>query len=225
LYEIKTTAFLFARALNRTGEFRLASNIDGAGAFDELAFRYRLRETDVWKTCFIQLKYEADGGTVRRSSLTQMSGCFSLLKYFKSFCEIKNKAATDPNLKNCGPFDDFGFVIYTNERMKSKSLFQGGDSDPVSILSSGTDYGKYITFVENIDTDIFGFFEELSRYHKLITEVDSLLTGGTCVEDIILKIGTFQSLNSNRVIGKAEQSEIKPKQKLRNQAYGGRIKI
>ena len=38
-YEIKTAAFLFARALNKTEDFRLASNVDGAGAFDDLVFR------------------------------------------------------------------------------------------------------------------------------------------------------------------------------------------
>jgi hypothetical protein len=84
LYEVKMAAFLFARALNKTEEFRLGSNVDGAGAFDDLVFRYRLRETDVWKTCFIQLKHKKIGGTIPRSNLTQMSGDFSLLKYFKS---------------------------------------------------------------------------------------------------------------------------------------------
>ena len=74
-------AFLFARALNRTEDFRLASNVDGAGAFDDLVFRYRLRETGVWKTCFIQLKHMKIGGTIPRSSLTQMSRDFSLFKY------------------------------------------------------------------------------------------------------------------------------------------------
>jgi hypothetical protein len=49
LYEVKMAAFLFARALNKTEEFQLASNVEGAGAFDDLVFRYRLRETDVWK--------------------------------------------------------------------------------------------------------------------------------------------------------------------------------
>jgi len=170
----------------------------------------------VWKTCFIQVKHKdiggtkhkGIGGTIQRSSLTQMSGDFSLLKYFKSFCEIKCNAATDCNLKQCGPFVDFEFVIYTNGKMKGKSPSQGsesppqrGDSEPLSILSSGTDCEKYITFVEHTDTDIFSFFEELSRYHKLITELDSLLKGGTFVDkDIILKIDEFQcSVNSKEI--------------------------
>ena len=71
-------SFLFARALHKTEGFRLASNVDGTGAFDDLIFRYRLREPDVWKICFIQLKHKKKRGTIQSSSLTPMSGDFSL---------------------------------------------------------------------------------------------------------------------------------------------------
>ena len=98
-YEFKMAAFLFARALHKTEEFYLASNMDGAGAFDDLVFRYRLREPDVWKTCFIQLKHKKVDSKIKLSSLTQITGDFSLFKYFESYCEIKSKASTDPNLK------------------------------------------------------------------------------------------------------------------------------
>jgi hypothetical protein len=73
-----------------------------------------------------------------------MSG--DLLKYFKSICGIKNNAATDRNLKQCGPFDEFEFVIYNNQKLKSKSPTQESesphhivDSESLSILISGTD--------------------------------------------------------------------------------------
>jgi len=197
-------AFLFARALYRTEEFSLASNVDGAGAFDDLVFRYRLRESDVWKTCFIQLKHKKNGGTIQRSSLIQMSGDFSLFKYFMSFCVIKKKAATDRNLKQCGPFIDFEFVIYTNAKIENKSTLQGGDSDPLSILSSGTDYGKYIAFDKDNDKDIFGFFEDLSRYHKLFIELDSLLKNGgevnKGIKETITKILNLKP--NNEILGK-----------------------
>jgi hypothetical protein len=39
MYEFKMAAFLFARVLNKTEEFRLASNVDRAEAFDDLVFR------------------------------------------------------------------------------------------------------------------------------------------------------------------------------------------
>jgi len=168
-------AFLFARAVHKTEEFYLASNVDGAEAFDDLVFRYKLREPDVWKTCFIQLKHKKNGGTIQRSSLTNMSGDFSLFKYFGSYCEIKGKASTDRNLKQCGPFDDFEFVIYTNARMEGNSALLGGDCDPVSILSSGTNCRKYITFDETVDTDILEFFNELSRYAEGILQLECLM--------------------------------------------------
>ena len=184
--------FLFARALNKTEEFRLASNVDGAGAFDDLVFRYRLREPDVWKTCFIQLKHKDNERTILRSSLTQISGDFSLLKYYKSYCEIKNNSTTHHNLKQCGPFGDFEFVIYTNINIESKSPPQGsesppqrsesppqgGDSDPLSILSSRTEKGKYITFDEKHDTDIFEFFKELSQHQEHFKGIAGPVEGG-----------------------------------------------
>jgi hypothetical protein len=167
-------AFLFARGLNRTEEFRLASNLDGAGVFDDLVFKYRLKERDVWKTCFIQLKHKKNGGKIKRSCLKQISGDFSLFKYFQSYCEIKKNAATNPNLKKCGLFDDFEFVIYTNGSMKSNSQLQGGISDPLSILSSEEDSGKYLTFNKNQDKDIFEFFEKISKVYEGIRKKGKL---------------------------------------------------
>jgi hypothetical protein len=210
LYGVKMAAFLFARGLNRTEEFRLTSNVDGAGAFDDLVFRYKLRETDVWKTCFIHLKHKKNGGTIQRSSLTQMSGDFSLLECFKSYSEIKNNAATDPNLKQCGRFDDFEFVIYTNGKMEGVSPFQFGDSDPLGILSSRTDYGNYVTFDETRDKDIFGFFEELSRCHDLIRELESLLESRALVDKDINEI-IQNSLNNNTIFGNLNSLKSKKK--------------
>jgi len=175
MYGVKMAAFLFARALHKTEDFQLASNVDGAGAFDDLVFRYRLREPAVWKTCFVQLKHRRSDSTIKRSSLTQMSGDFSLFKYFASYCQIKSKASTDPKLKHCGPFDDFQFVIYTNARMEGNSALHGGDSDPVSILSSVKDNWQYITFDETVDTDILEFFKELSRYAEGILQLECLV--------------------------------------------------
>jgi ankyrin repeat protein len=160
-------AFLFARALNKTEEFHLASNVDGVGAFDDLVLKYRLRDTDIWKTCLIQFKHKKKRGTLQRCSLTEMSGDFSLLKYFTSYCQIERESCIEGNLKFCGPFSTFEFIIYTNARMKSNSSLQGGDSDPLSILSSGLNYGKYITFDETYDRDIYEFFKGLSRDHCL----------------------------------------------------------
>jgi hypothetical protein len=82
-YEIKMAAFLFTRSLQKTEEFRLASNVDGFEAFDDMVLRYRLREPEVWKTCFIQLKHKKTDSSIPFSSLVNISGEFSLFKYFE----------------------------------------------------------------------------------------------------------------------------------------------
>ncbi|KDR20043.1 Serine/threonine-protein phosphatase 6 regulatory ankyrin repeat subunit B [Zootermopsis nevadensis] len=41
LYGIRLASFLFARGLSKTEEFHLASNVDGAGALDDVVFKYR----------------------------------------------------------------------------------------------------------------------------------------------------------------------------------------
>jgi len=46
--------------------------------------------------------------------------------------------------------------------MEGISPLQGGNSDPSSILSSGTNYGKYVTFDETVETNILEFFKELA---------------------------------------------------------------
>ena len=187
MYEIKMAAFLFARALHKTGKFRLASSVDDLGASDDLLFRCRLKEPEVWKTCIIQLYHKKDGGTIPYSDLISMSRKFSLLKYFQSYCQIKSKASTHPNLKHCGSFDDFEFVIYTNGGMGNNSALQD-DSGPLSILSSGTDCRKYITFDKVVDKEMLTFFKELSEYRDFLLEQNKLFARGTEIDQNIEKL-------------------------------------
>jgi len=114
-----------------------------------------------------------------------MYGDFSLFQNFKSYCEIKRKSTIRSNLKQWGTFGDFEFIIYTNQKMWGNFPLQGGDTDPLSILSSGTDCGKYITFDETFYKDIFGFFEELSGYHKHIRELEDHLKERNSVHNSI----------------------------------------
>ena len=190
LYEIKTAAFLFARALNRTQEFRLASNLEGAEAFDDLVFRYRLREPDVWKTCFIQLKHKKTGHIFKRSSLRKKFEELNLLHFFNSYCKIKKNAATEHNLKQCGQFLDFEFVIYTNGEMGGKSTYKENESDPLSILSSGKDKGKYITFDEKSENDrnFFEYFEKFSQNKGTLIELNSVLNSRDNTDEEIQKV-------------------------------------
>jgi predicted DNA-binding protein YlxM (UPF0122 family) len=59
--------------------------------------------------------------------------------------------------------------------MEGNSALQGGDYGPGSILSSRTNYGKYITFDETVDKSILEFFKELSRYAEGILQLECLI--------------------------------------------------
>jgi len=183
-------AFLFARALNETEEFKLASNVDGAGNFDDLVFRYRLKETCVCKTCFIQLKHRKTGHKFKRSCLKNNDEKLNLLHFFKSYCKIKKNAATERNLSQYGQFVDSEFVIYTNGKMGGKSTYKGDESDPLSILSSGKDKGKYITFDEKSENDrnFFEYFEKFSQNKGTLIELNSVLNSRDNTDEEIQKV-------------------------------------
>jgi hypothetical protein len=130
-----------------------------------------------------------------------MSGEFSLLRYFVSYCQIKSKPSTEQNLKHCGQFDDFEFVIYTSATIQNNSSLGSANSEHLSILSSGTNGGKYITFDEAVDTEVFKFFEELSKYQDLIVELNNLIARGTFVgTEIEQRINSFQDAVTSKMI-------------------------
>ena len=198
LYEISLAAFLYARALHWTEEFSLASNMEGVGALDDLVFKYKLRNSNVCKTCFIQLKHKKNRGVIEKSSLTQMDGDFSLFKYFQSYCQIK--ASAEGNLKQCGKFDEYEFIIYTNAKLKGDYTLKEDNSDPVSILSSEKGNCKYITF-ENHDKDISEFFEELEQYANCILKLENSIKDQGLEEDQVEKeIEVFQRMFNRQVI-------------------------
>jgi hypothetical protein len=64
----------------------------------------------------------------------------------------------------------------------------------VSILSSGSNHGEYITFDKKSDPDIFDFFKELSRYYKSISDLQN--------KDIKQEIENINSTFTNSVIRK-----------------------
>jgi hypothetical protein len=94
--------------------------------------------------------------------------------------------------------------------MESNSPLKGGESDPLNIMCSGTDYGKYITFDETSDKDIFGFFEELSRCLNLIRELGNLLESLALVDKEINEI-IQNSLSDNTMFGNRYSQKSKKK--------------
>ncbi|KAJ4448681.1 hypothetical protein ANN_00071, partial [Periplaneta americana] len=112
MYEVKLSGLLFLRAVNEGQDFRIASNMEAGGKFDDIVFSFG------GNTTFVQLKHKTGKRqTVTERKLTEEVGDFSIPMYYKSYCELKNKWGQHPDLQHWGPFRDVRFVVYTNAAM------------------------------------------------------------------------------------------------------------
>ncbi|XP_069699636.1 uncharacterized protein [Periplaneta americana] len=112
MYEVKLSGLLFLRGVNEGQDFRIASNMEAGGKFDDIVFSFG------GTTTFVQLKHKAGTcQTVTERKLAAEKGDFSIPMYYKSYCELKNKWGQHPDLQHWGPFRDVRFVVYTNAAM------------------------------------------------------------------------------------------------------------
>lgn len=164
LYEIKMVALLFVRALNRAEDFYLASNMKAADKFDDIVFKLQN------KTAFIQLKYRTKANIknieIGKESLLKEEGPYSLKKYFKSYCKIKQQWLHKEELKHCGTFENVSFILYTNCIMS-----KGEGNDVVNsywhnIFSSG---GKCVSFTE--DNSLMEHFEGSPDFREFLSQL------------------------------------------------------
>lgn len=110
IYQTKLLALFVKRALNEKLEFSLASEMEDAGALDDIVFKYKESNEKVWR--FIQAKHKQD---IKKDKITitelmsSSDDAFSLIKYFLSFLKIKyNDRFADAIL------EDFSIVTNTN---------------------------------------------------------------------------------------------------------------
>ena len=165
LYEVKLSALLFLRALSCQNEFQIASNMEAAGCFDDIVF------TMGPETAFIQLKHREKQQTkVYTSQLIQLKGDFSLLKYCKSYFDIKRQWKRDRDLQSRGKFDDCLFIVFTNAGLVGGVGTNANSIEMHNAINAG---GKCIRFTEEIDKDIYNIFENLARYKLLLAKAVS----------------------------------------------------
>lgn len=116
-YETKLLSLVLFRALDRKHitSFNLATNVDEAGAFDDIVMQYTENGTD--KCFFLQAKHKESKQIILKDILLNSSekGDFSLVKYFKSFLTLKvnlHKGCFSQLKKNDLGSDD-ELIIYT----------------------------------------------------------------------------------------------------------------
>ncbi|KDR06090.1 hypothetical protein L798_04482 [Zootermopsis nevadensis] len=88
-----------------------------------------------------------------------------------------------------GSFVDFEFIIYTNASLKG-GIEVRNDKNLVSILSSGPNDGKYVTFDKKSGKDVFDFFKELLNYYNFLVQM-AAYTDEEIKQEIENKISNF----------------------------------
>jgi len=161
IFEYKFCALSFLRATNKGYKFKLASNMKGLGAFDDVAVEY-LDGNCSKKHIFLQLKSKLKQ-KITMQHLLAGKGDFSLHKYYESYIEIEEKLnCSDGGVKMDGRIEESLFIIYTNtdvvQELKSKEVIECGEEE---FLMTG---GSVLQFNEQEHKAIYQHLQDLPKY-------------------------------------------------------------
>ncbi|PSN34298.1 hypothetical protein C0J52_25668 [Blattella germanica] len=219
-YEIKMAALMFLLGYNYTEGFLLATNLKGAGAFDDIIFQYEgrggSRGEKVKRICFIQLKHkQKDGVVVPRSELLSLQGGFSLRKLYGSFREVSGQFSMSREHKVFnGSLEESEFFLYTNAQIDRGSQNESFKECAVPDLRG--EYNRVFSFNENSDFDVYTLFQDLSAYKLLLDDLCKLSETGNEFDNMIIKekIKRYVEEHPNREIApKLNRLKNKPSKK------------
>ncbi|XP_069687335.1 uncharacterized protein [Periplaneta americana] len=173
-YEIKIAALLFLRALQQTQHFYIATNMSGAGAFDDVVIAYKIEGSEQWKSCFIQLKHKTSRKAITVQRLTNFIGNeeFYLGKYSQSYTKIKKRfeavGSEDPVFG--GDFRDSEYIIYTNATMDDELCKRERQthSNIRPLLQTNEEPGSVFSFCDVSDQDIYSYFNDLLKVKEFL---------------------------------------------------------
>jgi hypothetical protein len=177
-FKVNVAGLLFARAINTKQTFEMASHtkMDTLCTFNDITLKLGKY------TMFLQLKDCTWFNTnIDISQVLQLKGDFSLLRYCKTFCEMKKQWIQNKYLQNCGRFEDIIFIVYTNAEMSHLNGNNIGDTVWQKVICSG---GKCFNFSEDKFPEVHAMFENFetckqllddATYNPQITDKDKLL--------------------------------------------------
>ena len=154
LFEVKMLTLLFLRGLKNHREFRIASNMFAAGSFDDIVLKSGHR------TAFMQLKHKQNA-EIDMSMLLTVKGQFSLIKYYKSYIDIKQQWQHNVDLQQCDNFEDCLFIIFTNASLVDNVGSNVGSNEMLHFLNTE---GKIIQFTGEQQTKICNVFRNDPKY-------------------------------------------------------------
>jgi len=168
IYNYKFCALVFLRAKNKGYKFKLASNIKGVGAFDDVVVEYPDDHFSK-RHIFLQLKSRIKR-QVTLSELKSKKGGFSLHKYYDSYIHVEKEFnCSEEGVKTDGRIDESLFIIYTNTDvapyLKSKKVTDIGEEE---FLKTG---GSVLQFNEEEHKAIYEHLQELPKHREFLSRL------------------------------------------------------
>jgi len=168
VFEYKFCALVYLRAKNKGYKFKLASNVKGLGAFDDVVVEY-LDEDSSKRHIFLQLKSKAKR-QITMAQLKSKDGDFSLSKYYDSYIQVeKNFNCSEEGVKMDGRIDESLFIIYTNTdvalNLKPNKVTDIGEEE---FLMTG---GSVLQFNEEEHKDIYQHLQELPKHREFLSRL------------------------------------------------------
>nr|CAD7416493.1 unnamed protein product [Timema poppensis] len=132
MYEVKLSLLVFLRNLNRGTIFYLCTNLDEAGAFDDVVYKSVMNQgggDEVEDIVFLQLKHR-DVDKDKPMYLLKSDDSFGIMKYFLSYCEIERQMLeeTDHPIFS-GKLEDCVFVMFTNGVLEADFLSKSKEAE------------------------------------------------------------------------------------------------
>jgi hypothetical protein len=165
-FEYKFCALVFVRIKNIGYKFKLASNVEGLGEFDDVFVEY-LDENSRKKHIFVQLKSTTRHRITMEQMLTKR-GHVNLRKFYESYRQIKTKFnCSEEGVKLEGNIDDSLFILYTNadveKKLKSNKVPYIGEE---KFLMTG---GSVLQFNEEEHKAIYEHLQDLPEHREFLS--------------------------------------------------------
>ena len=164
-FEYKFCALVFLRATNKGYKFKLASNVKGLGAFDDVVVEY-VDENSRKFHIFVQLKSKARR-IITMSQLKSKDGDFSLRKYYESYIQVeKNFNCSEGGVKMGGSIDESLFIIYSNADVGQELSSKYVNEDCEEFLMTG---GTVLQFNEEEHKAIYQHMQDLPKHREFLS--------------------------------------------------------
>ncbi|XP_069691160.1 uncharacterized protein [Periplaneta americana] len=185
-FEVMVIALLFVRGHNRCHSFRIASNMEDCGTFDDVIFQYKLQ--DSWYTSFLQLKHKKSP-SLPLKSFHITGNDFDLFKYLQSYHTILQRfSPTTNHLVFAANLDHCSFFLYTNAVFNTKRQLKHGTFLYDDIHNSGGSDGFVFGFSEDNKEDKFviALFKDLQHCQQSIRNIYERIGDKQVLDDSLL---------------------------------------